>query len=143
MRRSGRVNIILVLGLASIVVLIGLLFFTKSSPTTAVGNFFTALAKADIDKLVDLSYYPEDKAKLRSQWEFATKEAAPHFRFTWRIAGAKEIDSTHASVNVQWTKNLFNGGYEERYEVPCVKVNGEWKVDVVSIARDMYPALPR
>ncbi len=143
MLRAGRVNFIMVAGLASIVILFFLLFFTRNSPTNTVGDFLTALAKGNVDQLVELSHYDGNKDDLRKQWEFAVKEAGPHFRFTWKIIGGKESDATHAAVNVQWTKDALGQGYEKKYEVPCVKVDGSWKVDISAVARDMYPALPQ
>ncbi|MBX3119912.1 MAG: DUF4878 domain-containing protein [Fimbriimonadaceae bacterium] len=143
MLRAGRLNIVLALGLASVIVLAVLLVMTRSSPSVTVGNFLTALAKADVDQLVELSHYDGDKAELRKQWEFCVKEAAPHVRFVWTMVGSREISDTSASVNILWTKDLGNQGYEKRYEIPCVKEDGQWKVDIVAVARDMFPALPR
>lgn len=136
-------NIVMALGLAGVIFLGILVLMTRSSPTATVGSFLTALAKGDVDQLVELSHYDGDKAKLREQWEFCVKEAAPHVRFTWTMSGSREIDAEHATVNVLWFKDIENQGYEKKYEIPCVKEDGQWKVDVAVMARDMFPALPR
>lgn len=144
-RQSGKVHIITILGALCGLMIVGLLFFSRESPQTVAGAFMGALGRGDVDTLVKLSYAPDrDKDELRSQWEFAVKEAGPYFRFTYDIKGVKEADDKTAAVRMIYWPNVDDpASYEQNYDLPMVKEDGKWKVDVLSITSKMYPALPR
>ncbi len=36
-----------------------------------------------------------------------------------------------------------DGAYEEKFELPLVKKDGKWKVEVLGLDRRLYPGLPR
>jgi hypothetical protein len=143
MRFLGKNWLQIVIGLGVFAILV--LFFLGRDSPTAVGNeFLVALAKGDVDTLVKDSYYPGSKEELRKQWEFATQEAGVHFRFTWRVKDERQSSDTSASIQLGWTKNAGSpASYEDGTELPMVKDNGTWKVDVRALDHDMYPALPR
>lgn len=144
MHRAGRVNLILI-GLAVVVVFVGILAFAgRSGPTPSANAFLTALVKGDVDKLTDLSYYQGDRGKLKEQWDFAVHQAGKYYAFTWRVKDEKQSNDTNAAVQIDIVRNVRSGSsYPENSEIPMVKVDGAWKVDVRSLDRDIYPALPR
>lgn len=134
------------LGLAIIVVMISIfLFLGRGSPEEVTNQFMTALAKGDVDKLVDLTYdRGGDKAELRKEWEFATHDAGKYYAFRWRVISEAQSSDTEANVELGVFRNALNrGAYEERFGVALLKQNGKWKVDVLALNRQMYPALPR
>ena len=143
MNRSGRVNLVL-LGLVFIAVAAGLLFFIGGdTPASNAGRFLNALGTDDRKTLTDLSYMGDQSpAETRKQWD-QTMDTTRHFLFAWRI----ESDSEHGNngiVKIGFVKDpMSKGAFEEEFEIPMVKADGKWKVDVRQISRDMYPALPR
>jgi hypothetical protein len=144
MRRSGRVHWVTVAGSVGFAVILALFLIPTNSPNVAANRFMSALAEGNVDKLMSLSYYKGDEARMRAQWEFAVKECAPYYRFKWRNVGLKEADDKIAGVRMMVQRNLGSGSdYEERYDIPLLKVDGEWLVDVRSISRAMYPGIPR
>jgi hypothetical protein len=49
-----------------------------------------------------------------------------------------------ATVAVDMYQNVTNVNItSKRFQIPVVKINGEWKVDARSLTRQAYPALPR
>jgi hypothetical protein len=145
MRRAGRVNIVLVGALVAIIMIGGVILMGRQSVTTVAAKFMTALAKHDVDTLTEMTYLNgRDKAEVRKKWDFAVNDAGKHYLFMWRIASSKEADPNTASVTLQMVRNIRgSGSYEEKYDLPLVKENGEWKVDVSAISREVFPALPQ
>lgn len=145
MKVAGRVHWITLLGLVGAVAIIALFLFSKESPEAAANRFLVALAKGDVKTLTDLSYYPDgDKQKLVDQWNFAVNTAGKHYLFRWKTKFGKETDSRFAIVAVGFHRDLTSPtSYEENYQIPMVQDGGRWKVDVRSLSRTMYPALPR
>lgn len=132
-------------GIVGAIAIISLLFFSKQGPEAVASEFMHALAKGDVDRLVELSYYSSgSKEQLRRKWEFSTQVAGKHLPFTFKIKHTKIADERTASVNMDYIKNTRDpSAYEEAYSLPMVKENGRWLVDVASISRTMYPALPK
>jgi len=145
MNRFGRVNIILVVGIAVVLMLGYVIFMTRESVQTVGTKFMSALAKGDVNTLTELSALDgRDKEDLRKQWDFAINKAGKHYLFRWRIMGSKEADENSAAVRMQVIRNaMSSASYEENFQLPMVKEDGRWKVDVGNISRDMFPALPR
>lgn len=143
MRRAGKAHWITITGALGVVVLAVILFFSQESPEQVCNRWFRALADADVATLVDLSYYEGDQAKLRQQWDFAVNVAGPHYLFRWKTITAKEHDATHAAVLTQVERNLSETSFEEEFDIPMVKGGNKWKVDVRSLSKLLYPALPR
>ena len=145
MKQSGRTSIIPIAAVSGLVILIGILMFSKESLESIGGRFMTALATGDVDKLTALSYVGDEKPdEIKKQWEFATKTAGAHYAFFWRITSADQQSESSGAVRMQIKRNADQpGSYDEAFQLPMTKVNGEWKVDVKGISRQMYPALPR
>jgi len=97
-----------------------------------------------VDRLCELSYFPGDKEKLRKQWEFAVNDAGKYYVYTWQFTGTTISDSDTAAVAMAFMANADQSGSpESKIQLPMVKENGVWKVDVKAITTEMYPALPR
>lgn len=144
MKQAGKAHWLIVAGIASLLVVLGLFFFGKDNAALTASEFMKALGKGDVDKLVALSYYEGgDRQTLREKWDFAVHRAGPHYIFAWRIAGIQKSDPENAAAVLMVTRNADQGGYEEKFQLPLVQKGGDWKVDVRAINRLLYPALPR
>lgn len=124
----------------------GTYFFVMAgaSPASVANDFMIALAKGDAKGLAKLGYMagmtPEQEEKIWAQ----TIERGEYYRFGWHIKSASEANEEKASVVMDFMKNAdLPGGYPEDFQLPMVKVDGKWKVDVHGIPRELYPALPR
>lgn len=145
MKQSGRASLIM-LATAAMVILLGMIFlFGKESLTSVGTRFMSALARGDVDTLTKMSLVgDETPEQMHKEWDFAVNTAGKHYRFFWRITSELQADERSGSVRMQITRNADTpGGYEEAFQLPLEKVNGEWKVDVRGISREMYPGLPR
>lgn len=144
MKQAGKAHWLVIAGIASILVVVGLFLFAQDSAGDTAHRFMTALAKGDVETLTELSYYPEgSKEELKEKWDFAVNKAGKHFLFFGRIVNVSQSAPDTAAATMQITKNPQAGGYEEKFQLPLVKEGGDWKVDVRTISRTMYPALPR
>jgi hypothetical protein len=105
----------------------------------------TALQKHDIDQLTELSAVPADqKGKLHKQWDFCLNTATPTYNFRWQFQYSAATGTDTEVVTVKMWKNADNpGSYDENFQVPLVKVDGRWKVDVYRMSSKFYPAIPR
>ena len=65
--------------------------------------------------------------------------------FTWRITDVTTVSDSTAAIKMQMRRDLkvHLGDDEMPFEIPVVKVNGEWKVPVYQIDREIYPYLPQ
>lgn len=144
MHRSGKAHWLTIVGILSIVLIGVLALFSRDSPAATAGSFMDALGDGDLDKLVDLSYMPGDTPdQVRKKWAF-TLDAGKYYRFTYRITHVAQSDEKTGAATMQVVRNAIAGSsYEEKYQLPLVKVDGKWKVDANSISRGLYPALPR
>lgn len=145
MRESGRASLIVIAGIACALLVAGLFFFSGESPTAAAGDFMNALAKGDVDTLTERSYMPGNtKEQIREKWKFTMTEVAPYYRFAWHIRSQKITSDDQAAVNLQFMKDFGNpASYDEKFELPMVKRDGKWLVEVRSIEREKFPGLPR
>lgn len=121
------------------------LFMGRESMSSTCGRFLSALSSGDIDTLVATSYAgTKTPEEMRKEWEFTINEAAPYYRFIYKIENSREQGSTGGSVAIRFWKNATSSGsYDEQFDIPMVKTDGGWKVDVRGISREMFPALPR
>ncbi|HEY3782889.1 MAG TPA: DUF2950 family protein [Fimbriimonadaceae bacterium] len=146
MKKAGRVSLLSLIVIA--VVLIGgavvLLLIVPDSPESAATQFFSALATGNVDKLVSLSDMGDETPdQVRAQWQFATHDAGKYYQFIFQVDSSSQTDATDASVKVQMLRNPDKpGGYMETFDIPMVKKNDGWKVDVRAVNRTIYPALP-
>lgn len=152
MNFRGRVNLLL-LAVVAMLVLVGALLFTGGeSPETGASKFLVALAKGDVQGVMDRTYTGKEgteaeqkfAASYRKQWEFALNEAGKYFVFNWSIAGSEKSNDKEGSVRVDYVKNSLNPlAYSERFDLPMVNHKGKWLVDVSSMSKEFYPASPR
>jgi hypothetical protein len=147
MKRAGRISLVLAaVVVVAILAVIALVTLTRTeSPETVAHDFMNALVMGDADTLAKLSYMdPDTPEQIRSKWDFTVHKAGPHYRFVWEPRGSVEPDSENAAVRIGVYRNVLREReLADPYELPLVKVNGHWKVDVRAINREMYPGLPR
>lgn len=144
MKRRGRANWLVILGSIGLVVIIALFFLGGRSASSVAAEFMSALGKHDVAKLTELSYMdgstPEE---VRKKWEY-TVQVAPYYRFRWQFLGESNPTPDSAAVRLWvWRDAQSPATYEEKFEIPLVKIDGNWKVDVRGLNRLMFPALPR
>lgn len=131
-------------GVFGLIVVVALGFIGTPGPINTGREFMLALAKGDSKRLTELTYLgSQSKEQMLKKWDFATKVAAPYYRFTYRILDATQASDKVGSVRVFVTRHAEQpGSFEEHYDLPMLKEGGQWKVDVADIHRDMYPGLP-
>ena len=144
MKQAGKAHWLTIAGILSIFVVAGLFFFAKDPVGETANDFMVALAKGDIDTLTELSSFQgATKEQLKEKWRFTIEEVAPHYMFAWKILSVARSDENTAAARMMVRRNADRGGFDETFQLPLVKENGEWKVDVRSISRAMYPGLPQ
>jgi hypothetical protein len=144
-KKAGGVNWLIILAVAALGALALVFVMSGDTPQTVANRFMTALAKGDVDTLVELSEASgKTDEELRQDWEFAVKRAGPHYRFRWHVLSSKEADAQTSAVSMWlWRNAMSSGSYEEKYAIPLTKVDGKWKVLVRELNREIYPGLPR
>lgn len=143
MLRSGKAHWITIFGILGVIALIAIFLISGESPTGVANRFLVALAKGDVDTLTDLSYYEGSKETLREKWKYATQVSGPYYRFAWTITTTKQPDDKSAAVRTSMFRGFGPGSFGENFDIPLVKVDGKWKVDVHAISRGLFPGLPR
>lgn len=144
MKRAGRVSFLMLVGIVAVVGVIVLLFFGRANPTAAASQFMEALAKGDVPTLTRLSHMEgRTPEQVREAWEFTTSVPGKHYRFVWNFTGQFQPNDTTATVSMRVWRNFGPAAFDEKFELPLVKKDGQWKVDVREINREMYPGLPR
>ena len=143
-RESGRIS---ALGLAGIVsvLLVGYIFISsRESLSTVANRFMGALAKHDVDTVSRMTYMPElSQDEIKKRWT-KTFDYAKYYRFQWKLVSADQQGPESGAVRLQMRAPFDDpGSYEQGQQFSMIKVNGEWKVDVRSMSREMYPGLPR
>lgn len=145
MRRAGRVHWIVLALLGSALLALAMLALSADSPRSAANRFLVALARGEAQALADLSYFepPREPAAVRELWA-KTLDRGAYFRFVWRIRGTTELPNDRATVGIQFVRDAGSRyAYEENFSLDMVRDQGRWKVDVMSLSREMYPGLPR
>jgi len=147
MQRNGRItylNVMLGAVIIGVIAIFVLLLGSRSSPTSEASKFLNALASANTNELVQLSYFPGDSTEdLRKQWDFAVNDAGKYYVFTWMPTDEKFASDTQATVKIKIVKNADKyGSYGEDTSIPMIKRNGQWLVDVRSLDKSIYPDLP-
>ena len=145
MNQSGRISLLALAFLASVIVVIAILTFSRESPTAAGEKFMFALITHDVDTLTKLSNIPgESDDQIRKEWDTACNVAGKYYVFDYKINGGSQPDDKNAAVRMQVIKDANKpGAYEENFQLPMVNVNGQWKVDVRGTSHDFFPAFPR
>lgn len=145
MKSAGRANWIMVTLLGIVVAMVVLIFLGGQSPTAAAKEFMIALSSRDIDKLAEMSYFdpPRPIEDIKAAWK-RTTDYGKYYKFAWIVKHSKSPQTDRASVTMDLTKDSNKPtAYSEAFPIELVKVAGKWKVDVKSLSRPMYPALPR
>jgi len=144
MKRSGRASIVIVIAIALVAAVIVLFLMAGDSASGVAARFLTALQKGDTKTLAELSYMEGlSPDQVQKKWD-ETYAVTKYWQFNWRVTDTKEQDSDNASVNLMWTKDMGSpSAYEDKAELPMLKKDGKWKIDVRAISREMYPDLPR
>lgn len=145
MKIAGRASPVLIMGVLSVVVFVGVLFTGGGTPTSTASSFMVALGKRDIDTLVELSALDgKTPEELREAWKYSTETVGKHYRFAFNILASREANETTSTVTMHVFRNAdMSSTYAEKFELPLVKVDGKWLVEVRGINRQMYPGLPR
>lgn len=143
--QAGRVNVLAIGGIVCLALIVFVLFAGRESTATVGARFMTALAKGDVDTLTQMSFMGDETPdQVRKQWDYTVHGVGQYYRFRWHITGTSQANDNTAAVLLQVARNADTpSAYDENYQLPLVKVNGGWKVDVRNISRDMFPALPR
>lgn len=146
MKRAGRVSWILVAVFLGLIAFGAVIFFSSGdTPEAAGGKFMAALINGDADTLTKYSYMEGlSQEQIRERWEYTLHRAAPHYRFVYSIDGSTRTGDETAAIKLTFTKNVGQkGSVPDNFQLPLVKQDKQWKVDVRSMNRDMFPGLPR
>lgn len=145
MKLSGRVNTntLIFAGLAVLVAMIVLIVTTKRGPSTSAAEFLQALAAADAETLAKTSIIDDDDYETRLQKWQGTLERTEYYLWSYQILNTVQSSETSAAVRFEMVRNPTSPRPAiEKFELPMEKRDGEWKVVVPSISREMYPSLP-
>lgn len=145
MRTAGRGNWILISLVSITLVIVGLVAFSGESATAASDRFLVALAKGDAETLTDMSYFTPERPReeVLKEWK-KTLDIARYYRFAWMTKSSSSPGPGRAAVKLEFTRDATQGSaYSEGFSIDLVQVKGKWLVDVRSLSREMYPALPR
>lgn len=131
-------------GALAFVAVVFVMMFSREGLGSIGGRFMTALAKHDVDTLTKMTYLGKDSPdQIKAKWDLAVNQYGKYYRFRWKITGTSQATDDSGSVRMQVSRNADSPGtYEENYQLPLVKHDGEWKVDVAGISREMFPGLP-
>jgi len=145
MKRSGRFNPFIFVGVLCLLILIPLFVITKRNPENYASDFMVALSTGNADNLAKLSIIGNHNLEERRQLWQQTLDSSKYYTFTWRITDENNVSSDRAAVILMVRRNLQMkmGEDETKYELPLQKTDDGWKVVVDQMDRDMYPFLPR
>ena len=144
MVRSGRISTVLLLVIVALAALVGVIFFFRGENyMQSATQFMDALSRGDTAKLSELSHIDgNDKAQIKEKWD-KTFRFGKHFKFIWTVKSGRETGADSAVVTLTYWRSPDLGGYDEKFEVPLIKKDGKWLVEVRGLSRQMFPALPR
>jgi hypothetical protein len=145
MKRAGRINPFVVVGVICAIILIPLLFISKRGPENYASDFLEALGKGNVDQLAQLSVIGNNNLEQRKALWAQTVKDAKYYMFTWRITDVSDISDDRAAVKIQERRNLQlrMGEEEEPHNLTMVKTSDGWKVLVDGMDREIFPFLPR
>jgi type II secretory pathway pseudopilin PulG len=142
-RGAARINLLIVLGLFGLAALVLLLVLLQPSPDDAMRKFMQALASHDVDTLTEMSYLEHPHAPIREQWDLCVNHLAKNYVFLWSYEGLRQPTPDEAVVRMNFTEFLGPEPHQtDSFEVPLVKKDGIWKVDLASLTRKFFPGLP-
>jgi hypothetical protein len=138
-----RINVIVIAGILGILAIAFLFLSESRSPEAAAQEFMEALAKKDVDRLVELSFLEDAEPPLRDQWEFCVNRAAKNFVFMWQFLGSESVsDDTQVLKVVVMEFRGPQGQEGDVVNLPLRKIDGVWKVELAGLDRNFFPYLP-
>ncbi len=142
MLKHGKAAWVYLLGLFVLIGGFVLVLSSGQTPQTRAQQFMTALADGDSERLAELSFSRgRTQEELEELWENSTEEAK-HYRFKFKILAAQEPNPNMAQVRMHVWRGR-DASVEDNFQLDMQKVEGEWKVRLEGISREMYPFLPR
>jgi len=143
-KRTGRVSIGLIFGLMLLIMVTIVVVFSQDSPKAAGTRFMDALARHDVKAVTALSFMgKKSPAEKEKEWEQTINVIGKHYGFYWRVTGDARSSDTEAAVKMIVQRNIQSGStYDEKFELPMLKVDGKWLVDVNALDRRLFPGLP-
>lgn len=147
MNRSAgriRINFIVLFGVLGLAAIGIILLLSERSPESAAETFMVALAKHDVKTLAEMSYLEGASAPLENLWRDCVENKAKNYVFMWNWEGFRREGADEAVGRITITE--FKGPVSddnETVELPLVKRDGKWKVDLASLSRKFFPCLPR
>ena len=145
MKQSGRISLVLLASIVSVVVVAGILIFSRESMSSVGQRFIEALYAKDVDTLTKMTMMSETPTEsIHKQWDHAVNVAGKYYMFAYKIEGATQSGPNSGSVKIQIVKDVDKPtAFPEHVEIPMVKVGDEWKVDIRNMDHELYPGLPR
>ena len=145
MKQSGRVSILMLASIVSVVFITAILLFSKESVSSVGTRFLDALERHDVDTLTKMSMMSgTSPEQIHKEWDQCVNHAGKYYTFAYHVEGASQSGDNLGSVRFRLIKDADRpGAYDEAVELPMVKVDGEWKVDVRSMSHELFPGLPR
>ena len=143
--RARRVNWIVVALVLIAASIVGLVATAGESPTTATVLFMNALSKGDAKALTERSYFNPERSRQEIEKDWAkTVDFGKYYMFIWKVESDTRPTPDRATVKMTVMRDVDKGSaYDENFSLDLIRVNGKWLVDVRSINRQLYPALPR
>lgn len=143
-RGALRFNPIIAIGLLGLIAIPIIMLLLGKSPEAAAREFMVALTKGDVATLTRMTYLPDPVAPISEQWEEAFSSKARNYVYGWKFESSQKLNDDEAVVKVLIVE--FRGPELHEKDVtnlPLVRKDGEWKVDVRSLTRGFFPGLPR
>ncbi|MEZ5163272.1 MAG: hypothetical protein R2688_05885 [Fimbriimonadaceae bacterium] len=143
MKVLKRTSFVAIAGGIGAIIVLALFAFSGQTAQGQTAKFFDALARGDAKELAATSYVEgRSQEEIEQEWAKAV-ERAKYFRFSWFVRSSVNHGPDQATVRLGYTPNYYPGSYDENYQVDVMKVDGQWKVHLPSLSREMYPFLPR
>ena len=142
---SGKVGVTAIVVVAFVVGIGVMAVSSGESPSSAAARFMQGLVDMDEQTLADLSYGEgTSNEQFREKWDYTMHVVAPYFQFSYEVKDETKQGDDRAVVTLLYVRNAGSSGtYEENFQLPMIKTEDGWKVEVYSINRDMFPGLPR
>jgi len=145
MKQSGRISILMLASIFSVVLVTLILIFSRESLSTVGARFMDALERHDVNKLTAMSMMNgKTEDQIRKEWDYTVNTAGRYYQFAYSVEGGTQSGPNLGSVKIRIIKDIDKpGSYDELVELPMVRVNDDWKVDVRSMSHELFPGLPR
>jgi hypothetical protein len=139
-----KINPIILIGALGLILIPIIMFMLGQSPQSAANDFMAALAKGNVDKLTEMSYLPDPERPLKEQWKETFDLYAKDYVYGWEMGSTQKMGSDRAVVKVTIVEFRGPEMHEnDTVNLPLVKKDGEWKVDIRDLTRTFFPGLPR